>query len=79
MPDLVNGYCATCANCLYFNFEEQPKSSSSYGFPPDGFCSKVFPAGYSKKNKERHYVKSSRDAACFQFELLELGGDFFAE
>ena len=54
-----------CYECKYFTRCDVPKEKK--GLRNDGYCSKVFPRGYTNAGKPGGY-KYSGDAHCFQFE-----------
>lgn len=62
-----------CKTCLYFDTRDVPeivrRNYGNYAIP-DGYCTKIFPRGYTGAGKEGGYV-SQYKMACFQYERRE--------
>lgn len=59
-----------CRDCRYFSYCDVPVNVTRNDYPTqkrNGFCSKVFPRGYTNAGKHGGY-KWSGQAYCFEFE-----------
>ena len=64
----INGNSAKCYQCKFFAYRiDAPTRKDLIFNKPDGWCSKVFPRGYTNSGRENGWVYSLK-SACNLFE-----------